>query len=80
MRGMLYLMLFLIILKLSVRTSKKTRPTIITKINQLTPFREIIAVYSENHMKATNTLFLQNIELLIMKARGTYSYSWALKG
>jgi hypothetical protein len=36
-------------------------------------FKEIIAVYSEKHIK-------QNTELLIVKAAGTYSYHSALKG
>jgi hypothetical protein len=37
--------------KNSVRTSKRTPHFTITKINWLTLFREIIAVYSENHAK-----------------------------
>jgi hypothetical protein len=39
------------IFKNSVRTTKKTQHFTITKINWLTLFREIIAVYSENHTK-----------------------------
>jgi hypothetical protein len=35
----------------SVRTTKKTPHFTITKINWLTLFKEIIAVYSENHTK-----------------------------
>jgi hypothetical protein len=35
--------------KNSVRTSKRTPHFTITKINWLTLFKEIIAVYSENH-------------------------------
>jgi hypothetical protein len=31
-------------------------------------FREIITVYSENHMKLINALCKQNAELLIFKA------------
>jgi hypothetical protein len=42
--------------------------------------REIIAVHTENHTKPINTLCGQNAELLIVKAGGTYSYHWALKG
>jgi hypothetical protein len=42
--------------------------------------KEIIAVYSENHMKPINKLSEQNEELLITEAGGTYSYHWALKG
>jgi len=41
--------------KNSVRTSKRTPHFTITKINWLTLFKEIIAVYSENHMKHINT-------------------------
>jgi hypothetical protein len=38
-----------------VSTAKKTPHFTITKINWLTLFKEIIAVYSENHRKDTNT-------------------------
>jgi hypothetical protein len=41
--------------KNSVRTSKRTPHFIITKINWLTLFKEIIAVFSENHAKPVNT-------------------------
>jgi hypothetical protein len=41
--------------KNSVRTSKRTPHFTITKINWLTLFKEIIAVYSENHTDPTNT-------------------------
>jgi hypothetical protein len=37
-----------------VRTSKRTLNFTITKINWLTLFKEIIAVYSENHAKPIN--------------------------
>jgi hypothetical protein len=37
-------------------------------------FREIIAVYSENHMKHTNTLFGQNVELLNVEMGNIYIY------
>jgi hypothetical protein len=67
----LKLKLVFIIFKHSVLTSKKTQSTTIAKINQLMPFREIIAIYSENHVKPTNTLRGPNAELLIVKARGT---------
>jgi hypothetical protein len=59
----------------SVRTATKTQHFTIPKINWLTLFEEIIAVYSENHTKQ-----IKNAELLIVKAGGTYSYHWALKG
>jgi hypothetical protein len=64
----------LIIFKYSVRTAKKTQPITITKISWLMLFKEIIAVYSENHVKPINTLCEQNSELLIVKAGGTYNY------
>jgi len=41
--------------KYSVRTSKRTPHFTITKINWLTLFKEIIAVYTENHTKLINT-------------------------
>jgi hypothetical protein len=43
--------LVFIIFNDSVRTAKKTQLFTITKINWLTLFKEIIAVYSENHTK-----------------------------
>jgi hypothetical protein len=43
-------------------------------------FKEIIAVYSENHTKTKNTICGQMAELLVVKAGGTYSHHWALKG
>jgi uracil DNA glycosylase len=67
-------------LKNSVRTAKKTPHFTITKINWLTLFKEIIAVYSENHTKHINTTWGQNAELLNVKSGGTYSYHCALKG
>jgi len=42
--------------------------------------REIIAVCSEIHTKHINTLCGQNVELLNVKAGGTYSDQWALEG
>jgi hypothetical protein len=44
-----------------------------TMINWLMLFREIIAVYSEDHTKHVNALCGQNVELLNVKAGGTYS-------
>jgi hypothetical protein len=61
--------------KNSVRTSKRTPHFTITKINWLTLFKEIIAVYIENHTKPIN----QNAALLTAKADGSYSYRSALK-
>jgi hypothetical protein len=62
--------------KNSVRTSKRTPHFTITKINWLTLFKEIIAVYSENYTKPIN----KNAELLILKSAGTYSYKSVLNG
>jgi hypothetical protein len=47
-----------IIFNNSVRTAKKTPHFTVTKINWLTLFNEIIAVYCENHSKHTNTCYL----------------------
>jgi hypothetical protein len=66
--------------KHSVRTAKKTQHFTITKINWLMLFKEIIAVYWENHTKPINALCGHNAELLIVKAGGTYSYHWAVNG
>jgi hypothetical protein len=57
--------------KESVRTAKKTLHLSITKISWLMLFKEIIAVYFENHTKATYTFSGQNTELLIVKAGDT---------
>jgi hypothetical protein len=65
--------------KYSVRTEKKTPDFTITEINWLTLFKEIIAVYSQNHMKGINTLCGQNAEVLVIKAGDTYSYHCVLK-
>jgi hypothetical protein len=46
----------------------------ITKISFLVLFREIIAVYSENHTKPINTLCGQNAELCIIKVGDAYDY------
>jgi hypothetical protein len=42
-------------------------------------FREIIAVYSENHRKHIKTLYNPNAELLKVKLSGTCRHHWALK-
>jgi hypothetical protein len=59
-----------ILFKISVRTAKKTPHFTITKINWLTLFEEIIAVFTENHTKPTKTY----TEFLIVKGGGAYSY------
>jgi hypothetical protein len=43
-------------------------------------FRETVAVYCENHMEHINTLCGQNAEFKYVKADGTYSDHWDLKG
>jgi hypothetical protein len=57
--------------KNSVRTSKRTPYFNITTIKWLTPFKEIIAVYSEKDTKPINTTSV--------KKNGTYSYGSALE-
>jgi hypothetical protein len=51
-------------MKPSVRTAKKTPHFTVTKISCLTLFKEIIAVYGENHTKHINTLYGKNAEIL----------------
>ena len=43
-------------------------------------YREIIAVCSQIHTKHINTLCGLNVELLHVKAGGTYSDHWILRG
>jgi hypothetical protein len=43
-------------------------------------FRETVAVYYENHTEHTNTLFGQNAEFVFVRAGGTYSNLWGVKG
>jgi hypothetical protein len=63
--------LFQVIFKNSVHTAHFT----ITKIKWLMLFKEIISVYSDNHIEPMNI----NTEVLIVKVTGTYSYHSALK-
>jgi hypothetical protein len=51
-----------------------------TTINLLMLFREIIPADSQNYKKVVSAMSGQNAELLIIKAEGTYSYQWILKG
>jgi hypothetical protein len=67
------------IIKNPVLTAKKTQLVIVTKINWLTLFEEIIAASSESNIKPINTFYGQNRSLNV-KADGTYSYHPALKG
>jgi hypothetical protein len=62
------------IFKNLIRTAKKTQHFTITKINWLMLFGEIIAVYTENHKKPVNIFCEKNVDLLIIKAGGRYSY------
>jgi hypothetical protein len=64
-----------IIVKKSVRTSKRTPHFTITKINWLTLFKEITAVHNENHTESINTKYK-----VTEKPGGTYIYRSALKG
>jgi membrane protein insertase Oxa1/YidC/SpoIIIJ len=64
------------LLKNSVRTSKRTPHFTITKINWLTLFKEIIAVYTENNTKPVNT----NCSVTIVKSSRAYNWLWPLKG
>jgi uncharacterized protein YktB (UPF0637 family) len=68
------------IFKNSVRTAKKTPHFTVTKIDRLTLFKEIIAVYSENHTKPIKTLRGHNAELVTAKACGISTYHWLWKG
>jgi hypothetical protein len=43
-------------------------------------YTQLIAVCSEIHTKPVYTLCEQNVELLNVKAGGTYSDHWALRG
>jgi hypothetical protein len=43
-------------------------------------FGETVAVYCENHTVPTSPLRGQNAEVWDVKAGGTYSNHWALKG
>jgi hypothetical protein len=43
-------------------------------------FRETVAVYCENHTEHTNTLCEKNAEFWCIKASGTYTNQWSLKG
>jgi hypothetical protein len=64
------------IFKNSDRISKKTPHFTITNFNLLMLFKEIIAVYSDNHAEPVNTKY----RILFIKASGTYRYHSALKG
>jgi hypothetical protein len=42
-------------------------------------YREIIAVWSQIHTQHINTLYGQNVEFVVVKPGGTYSFHWTLK-
>jgi hypothetical protein len=63
----------------SVRASQETHYVSITKPNPLMLFREIIAVYCENHTEHINTLCGYNAEFYYGKAGGLYSDHCVLK-
>jgi hypothetical protein len=62
--------------KNSVRTSKRTLHFTITKINSLTLFKEMIAVYSESRKEQINRYCGHYAVLLNVKVGGTYTYHW----
>jgi hypothetical protein len=66
-------------MQISVRASQETHYVSTTKPNRLMLFREIIAVYCENHMEHTNTLCGQNAEIITIKTFGSYRYHCALE-
>jgi hypothetical protein len=66
--------------KESVHTSQETHYVSAKKPNRLMLFGERVAVYCENHTEHTDTLCGQNAEFWYVKASGTSSDHWALKG
>jgi hypothetical protein len=58
----------------------KNKHASIAKISWLMLLREIITVYSKNHLKLINTLCGQSGTLQIGKVGGTYTCHWASKG
>jgi hypothetical protein len=65
----------------SVRTSQEIHYVSATKPNRLMLFREIIAVYCENHTEHVNTLREKKIlEIFIVIASGAYSYHCTANG
>ena len=46
----------------------------ITKTKQILMWRELVSVYSENHMKYVNKLYWQNTEFLKVTAFGSWSF------
>jgi hypothetical protein len=72
---------FYTLYKDSARTLQVTQWVSITQSNQLMLFREIIAIYCENHTKHKCTVCAECRGFVnLFKAGGTYSDHWALKG
>jgi hypothetical protein len=63
----------------SAHTSQETNYVSVAKANRLMLYKEINAVYRQNHMKRKNTFCGQNPEFLYVKADGSYSDHWTLK-
>jgi hypothetical protein len=64
------------IFKNEIPTSKKTQRVSITEIRSFMVFKEIVAAYSQNRKKLTNTIKAQCKNIYVA---GTYSYHCALK-
>jgi hypothetical protein len=64
----------------SVLTSQETNYFSATKTSLLMLFRETVAVYCENHMRHTNTLFERKADFLYIQVGGTYINHWTLRG
>jgi hypothetical protein len=63
-----------------VPTSQETHHVSATKPNRLMLFRDIIAVYLENHTEQTKTLFGQKAGFMSVKAGGVHSYRYTFEG
>jgi hypothetical protein len=61
--------------KYSVHTAKKAPHLTIRKVNLLTSFKDIIAVFTENHTDPISTKAVS----LIVDVCGTNRYRWLLK-
>jgi hypothetical protein len=65
--------------KNSVLASQETHYVTTAKTGWLMLFRETIAIYCGNHRELTDTLW-HNAKFYYVRAGGTYSNQWALKG
>jgi len=66
-------------LYLKIQSVPLCKHTSIIEASHLMLYREIIAVFSEIHIKPINTPCEQNLEFVNVKPGGTYSNQWALK-